>query len=191
MLASVALAGCGDGGGGEQTAESSTASPVTATTAPAPPSGPMVEVCDRRLTRLTASAFRRQGLRGPLGATPDPSGTPMQSVCELEGDRAEASISLDAASDAPRRYRNRVTETAQFSGGDPGDAPHPVKGIGAPRLGAAGANWLPRIHLLLSVRGQRVLIVDVSAERLGDDALRDVAIQISLGAWRLLGDQGQ
>ena len=101
--------------------------------------------------------------------------------------RAEVSVSLDAASDAVRRYQFRVTETAQFSGGDPERAPHTVKGVGDRRLGGAGANWLPRIHLLLSVRGHRVLILDVSADDLDDDALEAAAIEISLDAWERLG----
>jgi hypothetical protein len=91
------------------------------------------------------------------------------------------------ASGAVRRYHNRVTETAQFSGGDPDRAPQTVKGVGDARLGGAGANWLPRIQLLLSARGERVLIVDVSADDLDDDALQAAAIEISLDAWERLG----
>ena len=61
-----------------------------------------------------------------------------------------------------------------------------MKGVGDRRLGGAGANWLPRIHLLLSVRGHRVLIVE-SADDLDDDALQAAAIEISLDAWERLG----
>jgi hypothetical protein len=62
-----------------------------------------------------------------------------------------------------------------------------VKGVGDPKLGGAGANWLPRTHLLLSARGDRVLIVDVSADGLDDNVLRDAAIEISLDASERLG----
>jgi hypothetical protein len=176
----IALPGCGDSNS-DTTSTRATPSPPTTTVAE--PSGPVVRICDRTLARDVLDAFRSNGFRGALPSRPTPSGNATLSVCELEGERADVSISLDAASGAVRRYRNRVTETAQFSGGDPDRAPHTVKGVGDPRLGAAGANWLPRIHLLLSARGERVLIVDVSADGLEDDALRAAAIEISLDAW--------
>jgi hypothetical protein len=185
VLTALALAGCG-GGDGPAEEPSSTASANSISTAAPPPSGPVVRICDRRLAAASTAALHEHGLRGRLAGDPVPSGTARLSVCELEGKQAEVSISLDTASDAVRRYRNRVTETAQFSGGDPEHAPHTVNGVGDPRLGPAGANWLPRIHLLLSARGDRVLIVDVSAESLGDNALRAAAIEISLDAWNRL-----
>jgi hypothetical protein len=155
--------------------------PATTTSAQRP-TGPLVRVCDRRLAATVAQALRAEGFRGRLPRVPTRSGDRTLSRCELDG-AIGAGISLDAAADAPRRYRNRVTETAQFAGGDPGRAPKTVKGIGDARLGAAGANWLPRIHLLLSVRGERVLIVDLSADDLGDGALLAAASEISVATW--------
>jgi hypothetical protein len=186
----LALAGCGDDGG-DQVAEPGTSSVATTvptetavTTAPAePPSGPVVRICDKRLAAALTAAFRDQGFRGRLPAMPTPGGNPRLSVCDLEGEHAEISVSLDAASQAVRRYRNRVTESAQFSTTDPEDAPHTVKGIGDRELGGAGANWLPRTHLLLSARGERVLIVDVSADPLSDPQLFEAAKTISLDTW--------
>jgi hypothetical protein len=170
----------------ETTSNASTTS--SASPAEEPPTGPVVRICDGRLRAAATTALRDQGFRGRLAGKPVPSGNSRLSVCEFQGrGGAEVSVSLDAASDAPRRYRNRVTETSQFSGGEVENAPQTVKGVGDPRLGAAGANWLPRIHLLLSVRGERVLIVDVSADDLNDDALRDAAIDISLSSWERLG----
>jgi hypothetical protein len=186
LICLLLLSACGgDGGSNEVTRP--TLPTTTAATTTERPSGPVVRICDRRLAAAASAALREQGFRGRLGGMPVPSGTGRLSVCEMAGASGEVSVSLDAATDAVRRYQFRVTETAQFSGGDPEHAPHTVKGVGDPRLGGAGANWLPRIHLLLSVRGHRVLIVDVSADDLADDALRAAAIEISLDAWERLG----
>jgi hypothetical protein len=184
VAVAAALAGCGGSDSGTTSTRATPAIPTTTTEAP---SGPMVRICDRRLAMAVTAGLRGQGFRGRLGSEPSASGDKQLSVCELAGRGAEVSISVDAASDAVRRYHNRVTETAQFSGGDPNNAPHTVKGVGEPRLGGAGANWLPRTHLLLSVRGDRVLIVDVSAEPLSDPRLLDAARTISLAAWDRLG----
>ena len=186
LICVALILGCGDGDGSDEVAGSTAAAP-TVSTATEPPSGPVVRICDRRLAAAATAALREQGFRGRLGGMPVPSGTARLSVCEMAGASGEVSVSLDAATDAVRRYQFRVTETAQFSGGDPEHAPHTVKGVGDPRLGGAGANWLPRIHLLLSVRSHRVLIVDVSADDLADDALRAAAIEISLDSWERLG----
>jgi hypothetical protein len=175
------LAGCGDSDDG--TTQATATSPAPTTTTQEPPSGPMARICDRRLATEVTAALREQGFRGHFGSDPTASGDKQLSVCQLAGRAAEVSISVDAASDAVRRYHNRVTETAQFSGGDPDNAPHTVKGVGDPELGGAGANWLPRTHLLLSARGERVLIVDVSAEPLSDPRLLEAAKTISLDAW--------
>lgn len=184
-LICVALsAGCGGGDGDNEATRSTVSTGTTAvTTTTERPTGPMVRICDRRLATAVTAALREQGFRGRLGSRPMPSGTARLSVCELAGHGAEVSISLDAASEAVRRYHNRVTETAQFAGGDPDRAPQTVKGVGDPELAGAGANWLPRIHLLLSARGDRVLIVDVSAESIPDSRLLPAAKTISLKAW--------
>jgi hypothetical protein len=179
------LAGCGDSE--DETTQATATSPAPTTVAEAPPSGPMVRICDRRLAATVSRDLREQGFRGRLGSKPSPSGDRRLSVCELAGRGAEVSISIDAASDAVRRYRNRVTETAQFSGGDPDNAPQTVKGIGDPRLGGAGANWLPRTNLLLSTRDNRVLIVDISAETIPESRLLPAAETVSLDVYDRLG----
>jgi hypothetical protein len=186
LFCALIATGCGDSEPDANQTTTTAPTPTLSTTTAAP-TGPVVRICDRELAAAATAALREQGYRGRLGGKPVPSGTSRLSVCELVGRQAEVSVSLDAASDAVRRYQFRVTETAQFSGGDPEHAPHTVKGVGDPRLGGAGANWLPRIHLLLSVRGHRVLIVDVSADDLDDDALQAAAIEISLDAWERLG----
>ena len=179
----LALAGCSS----DSDTTGTQATPTQPTTTVEAPSGPMVRICDRRLAAAVTDALRDQGFRGRLGSEPTPSGAAGLSGCEFAGRGAEVSISLDTAADAVRRYHNRVTETAQFSGGDPEHAPHTVKGVGDPELGGAGANWLPRIHLLLSARGERVLIVDVSVDSLPESKLLPAAKAISLAAWDRLG----
>jgi len=94
---------------------------------------------------------------------------------------------MDAATDAPQRYRNRIAETAQFSQGIPSHAPRHIPGVGDRRLGPAGANWLPWIHQLLSARGKRVLIVSVDGGALRDSARLSVAVAISGAVYRRLG----
>jgi hypothetical protein len=184
---SAALAGCG-GDSDDATTQVTATSPAPATTTAERPSGPMVRICDRRLAAAVTAAVQEQGSVGRVGGKPVPSGNVRLSVCEMVGKRAEVSVSIDAATDAVRRYQFRVVESAQFSGGDPENAPHTIKGIGDPDLGGAGANWLPRTHLLLSVRGDRVLIVDVSADDLDDDdALLAAAKAISLDVYDRLG----
>jgi hypothetical protein len=181
----LALTGCGGSDSDETTVA---VTPTIPTTTVEKPSGPMVRICDRRLAAAVTAALQEQGSAGRVGGKPVPSGNVRLSVCEMVGKGAEVSISIDAATDAVRRYQFRVVESAQFSGGDPENAPHTVKGIGDPDLGGAGANWLPRTHLLLSVRGDRVLIVDVSADDLDDDdALLAAAKAISLDAYDRLG----
>jgi hypothetical protein len=185
VFCALIATGCGDSEPAANQTTTTAPTPMPSTTTAAP-TGPIVRICDRRLATATTAALREQGFRGRLGSKPVPSGTARLSVCELAGS-GEVSISLDAASRAVRRYHNRVTETAQFSGGDPDNAPQTVKGVGDRRLGGAGANWLPRIHLLLSARDDRVLIVDVSAQSLPESRLLPAAKAISLAVYDRLG----
>jgi hypothetical protein len=90
---------------------------------------------------------------------PTPTGSQRNSRCDFA---KVVELSMDGAPDAVQRYQNRVTETAQFSESIPSHVPKPLKGIGDRRLGAAGANWIPFLHQLLSARGKRVLIVTVN-----------------------------
>jgi hypothetical protein len=90
---------------------------------------------------------------------------------------------MDAAPDAVQRYQNRIVETAQFSQSIPSHVPRTIRGVGDPELGAAGANWIPFQHQLLSARGKRVLIVSVDARGLGDPERLSAARAISLAVY--------
>jgi hypothetical protein len=114
---------------------------------------------------------------------PHASGAGRLSACDL----GPVELSLDTASDAVRRYRNRIVETAQFSESIPGRVPRTVRGIGDADLGASGANWIPFLHQLLSARGERVLIVTVNGGGLDDRQRLAAAKAISLAAWDRLG----
>jgi hypothetical protein len=48
----------------------------------------------------------------------------------------------------------------QFSTGRPETFPRPVKGVGDPKSGDEGAQWIPALHQLLAYRPGRYLIVD-------------------------------
>jgi hypothetical protein len=150
-----ALVGCG---GSNSDTTGTTPSPPPPTTTVAAPSGPLVRVCDRSLARAVKQALRSNGFDVKLPA-PTPTGTQRNSRCDFA---KVVELSMDSAPDAVQRYQNRVTETAQFSESIPSHVPKPLKGIGDRRLGAAGANWIPFLHQLLSARGKGVLIVTVN-----------------------------
>ena len=183
LLCLLALAGCG---GGQSTDREPIPPAPVITAAPPPPSGPLVRICDRSLATRIESLLRSIAPRRPPGSQPVANGTAWRSSCDLAPD---VEITLDAETDAVRRYMNRVVESAQFSEGDRSRAPVHVGGIGDPRLRQAGANWLPHFHQLLSARGERVLIVDVNARGLSDSQRLAAARAISLDVWRRLGSR--
>jgi hypothetical protein len=181
-------AGCGGGdetGGGR--------SPSTPVSTPAPPPrpaarpGPLTRICNRSLVSALRQIVSAAGQSRPRLAPPEARGGERLSQCEIPGAGGiRLGISLDSATDAPRRYRNRIAEASQFSSLDGELAPQPVRGVGAPDLGAAGADWLPAFHQLLSVRGGRLLIAEVALPRISDRAARTIAIAISLEVYRRL-----
>jgi hypothetical protein len=175
----AAVAGCGD----SNSDTSTTATLSQPTTTVSAPSGPMVRICDRPLARQVSQALRSNGVGAKLPA-PTPTGTQRNSRCDFA---KVVELSMDGAPDAVQRYQNRVVETAQFSESIPSHVPRPLKGIGDPRLGAAGANWIQFLHQLLSARGKRVLIVTVNGVGASDSERLSAAKAISLAVWERLG----
>jgi hypothetical protein len=176
--AAAAVAGCGH----SNSDTSATATVTQPTTTVGAPSGPMVRICDRSLARQVRRALRLHDVGRKL-PPPTPTGTQRNSRCDF--DKA-VEISMDGAPDAVQRYQNRVVETAQFSESIPSHVPQPLKGIGDRRLGAAGANWIPFLHQLLSARGKRVLIVTVNGSGLSDSERLAAAKAISLAVYERL-----
>jgi hypothetical protein len=172
----MALSACGDSNS-DTTSTNATVSQLTTTVAA--PSGPMVRICDRSLARQVRGALRSNGVGGKL-PPPTPTGSQRNSRCDFA---KVVELSMDGAPDAVQRYQNRVVETAQFSESIPSHVPQPLKGIGDRRLGAAGANWIPFLHQLLSARGKRVLIVTVNGAGASDSERLSAAKAISFAVY--------
>jgi hypothetical protein len=186
LLVTAALAGCGSSGSGDSTTSGGGLTVLhtpSTTTATGPASGPLVRICDRSLADEVRGALRSQGFPGDPELRPAPTGTRRLSACDL----GPVELSLDNAPDAVQRYQNRIVETTQFFGGHRNRVPRPLDGVGDASLGAAGANWLPWIHQLLSARGKRVLIVSVGGGHLSGSESLAATREISLAVWDRLG----
>jgi hypothetical protein len=175
----LVMAGCGDS---DSETTSTRATPSQPTTTVAVPSGPMVRICDRALARQVRRALRSHSFGVKL-PSPTATGDQRNARCDFA---KVVEISMDAAPDAVQRYQNRIVETAQFSQSIPSHVPRTITGIGDRRLGAAGANWIPFLHQLLSARGKRVLIVTVNGDGPSDSERLSAAKEISLAIYRRL-----
>jgi hypothetical protein len=182
----LALAGCGGGSDSDDSVSDGGLTvlhtPSTTTPAAGPATGPLVRICDRSLAAEIGPVLEAHDSGGHLDPRPHASGTGQLSACDL----GPVELTLDAANHAVRRYRNRITETAQFSQSIPSHVPRPVRGVGDPDLGAAGANWIPFLHQLLSARGERVLIVTVNGGGLSDPERLAAAKETSLVVYQRL-----
>lgn len=139
----------------------------------------------RHIARLVAQASGRPP--PPLQA--HATGTSTLLACRYAAPGVKVHVNLDTASRSHRRYLNRVTELAQFSLGDRRLQPHPVAGVGDQVGGEEGANWLAASDQLLTVEGQRYLIVDFSVRGASNARLRAGAVALArLGFARLPGN---
>ena len=183
LLLAAALGGCGGSDSGTTSTDSGlTVLHTPTTTATGPPRGPLARICDRALAAELTPILEAHEFRLGAELRPHAAGEGQLSACDL----GPVELSLDAANDAVQRYRNRIVETAQFSEGIPSHVPRPVRGIGDPKLGASGANWIPFRHQLLSARGERVLIVTVNGGGQSDDQRLETAKAVSLAVWNRL-----
>jgi hypothetical protein len=179
LIVTATLVGCG--GSDDESASVRSSSPPATTVER--PRGPLVRICDHALEAEVVSVLRSSDFRDRPELRPHPSGSAGLSACNL----GPVEITMDAAASAVQRYRNRVVETAQFSESIPSRVPRTVRGVGDLDLGAAGANWIPFLHQLLSARGKRVLIVDVNGGGLRDAERLAAAIAISRAVYNRLG----
>jgi hypothetical protein len=113
----------------------------------------------------------------------DPS--PPLSRCRLSGPGTQVNVFLDSGFAAHQRYANRIEETVQFNGQNPAGLPQPVPDVGEKAAYNADASWIPALHSLLAVRGNRWLTVTISAAGRSGQELRDEAAVLARDGFKL------
>jgi hypothetical protein len=113
---------------------------------------------------------------------------PPLSHCRLEGKGASINIYLDSGFAANQRYHNRIDETIQFNSTDPEKVPHPVAHVGEKSAYNSAASWIPNLHSLLAVRGNRWLTVTISVKEKNDAELRAEAAVLARAGFKLTAD---
>jgi len=97
-------------------------------------------------------------------------------------------VTLDTAPHVLQGYANRLVESQQFGQETTkGLSPVPVPGVGDRHAGGGGANWIPALNQLLSVRGHHMLAVNVFARGASRSQLLGVARRLALRTWARLG----
>ncbi|HXF30865.1 MAG TPA: hypothetical protein VN522_05025 [Solirubrobacterales bacterium] len=124
--------------------------------------------------RQTGTALRRR-------ATP----TPPLSRCRLTGPGTQVNVFLDTGFAANRRYHNRIEETVQFNGQNPTGLPQPVPHVGEKAAYNSAASWIPALHSLLAVRGNRWLTVTISVAGRADRRLLAQAAVLARAGFKL------
>ncbi len=114
-------------------------------------------------------------------------GSAALSGCAFKAHGVNAELSLDANHDAVRGYFNRITEFSQFSSNSPDLRPQPVAGVGDRGTPGYGANWVPGLDQLFSVRDRRALIATFYVRGASETQLRSGAIALSRLAYKALG----
>jgi hypothetical protein len=123
----------------------------------------------------------RLGVHMSRDSTPKP---PL-SHCHLSGLGAEVNVYLDSGFAAHQRYANRIEETVQFNGENPAGLPQAVPHVGEKAAYNADASWIPALHSLLAVRGNRWLTVTISVPGRSGDELRDEAAVLARAGFKL------
>lgn len=123
----------------------------------------------------------RLGVHMSRDSTPKP---PL-SHCHLSGLGAEVNVYLDSGFAAHQRYANRIEETVQFNGENPAGLPQAVPHVGEKAAYNADASWIPALHSLLAVRGNRWLTVTISVPGHSGDELRDEAAVLARAGFKL------
>ena len=134
----------------------------------------------RRASPLTVGPLRREQVRS-VGYSSCRIGTRRPNGVNVH-------VTLDTAPHVLQGYANRLVESQQFGQETTkGLSPVPVAGIGDRRVGGGGANWIPVLNQLLSVRGHHMLAVNVYARGASRSERLDVARRLALRAWAILG----
>jgi hypothetical protein len=178
-LLALAVAGCGGSSGGDASTSSTNAGP----------SGPSpTAICARipleGVERIVDHATQGQAPK----LEPAAHGTAGLIKCAYPGHGVAVDLNLDLAANSQQRFDNRVVEMTQFSNGRPATRPRPVPGVGDPKSGNEGAQWIPALDQLLAFRPGRYLIVDFaihggpdSVNRAGAAALARLAFPVLPG----------
>jgi hypothetical protein len=184
---SLALLGCG---GGSPAGSDTSASTTTHARAPLPRDRDLVAACQ------AIEARARQLMRAAGAATPGPvEAQRVRSVdfssCRFASKRTpgfNVHVTLDTAPHVLQGYRNRLVESEQFGQENTkGLAPQRVRGVGDRHVGGTGANWLPVLNQLLSVRGHHMLAVTFFVHGLPVSERERMARETSLLTWHRLG----
>jgi hypothetical protein len=190
LVACLVTVGCGDGSG--TTADSTIGGGKEAIHEPVQSRGtkgedPSAEAATSlRISAVDCAALGRLAegrLRTPLTRRADPS--PPLSRCRLSGRGTQVNVFLDSGFAAHQRYANRIEETVQFNGQNRAGLPQPVPGVGEKAAYNADASWIPALHSLLAVRGNRWLTVTISAAGRSDRELRDEAAVLARAGFKL------
>jgi hypothetical protein len=197
-VACLVTVGCGGSSGSGTTAGSSTAAGTTsgagkgAIHEPVQSRGikgedPTAEAAtSARISAGDCAALGKlaeQRLGTKLTRRSDPS--PPLSRCRLEGRGVQLNVFLDAGFAAHQRYNNRIAETVQFNTENPAGLPQSVPHVGEKAAYNADANWIPALHSLLAVRGNRWLTVTLSARGHSDRQLLAEAAVLTRAGFRL------
>ena len=99
-------------------------------------------------------------------------------------------VTLDTAPHVLQGYANRLVESQQFGQETTkGLSPVPVTGIGDRHVGGGGANWIPALNQLLSVRGHHMLAVNLFARGVSRSERLGIARRLARRTWARLGVQ--
>jgi hypothetical protein len=111
--------------------------------------------------------------------------SPPLSRCRLDGPGTSINVYLDSGFAANRRYHNRMEETVQFNYENPAGVPHPVPHVGEKAAYNADASWIPTLHSLLAVRGNRWLTVTISVDGKSNKELLAEATVLARAGFKL------
>lgn len=155
LVICLAVAPLGCGGSGPEPGHTSTASQLGSPYGNADEPAGGAHLSRRGCAKLGAAVERHRGAAVRVDSEP----APPHSSCRLTAPGVSVDIDLDASFGANQRYQNRMVEQYQFGFRDKAKLPQPVPGVGDPGAGNHNANWVPALHTLFAVRGNRWLTI--------------------------------